>query len=190
MSQNRESPKTLKAINKFWINELDTNPEKWVDKLGDSSFENIIESDGRCCYACGRETSSLHRCHITPHALGGSQDHSNIFLLCGRCHQDNPDTAFPELFFNYIKNKKFWLDEIAVEFSKVFTRLLSSDEELGEKVVAKLLDPDFNFTKFLEEEETSKSMSLGCNCRMSYETMAGGIYYTLKESIESHELSS
>ena len=40
------------------------------------------------CVKCGTYRISLHRDHILPKSLGGSNDPSNIQLLCANCHQD------------------------------------------------------------------------------------------------------
>jgi hypothetical protein len=58
------------------------------------------------CFACGTyderwdrpQTSQdrwnraeLERAHIVPGALGGSDDASNVILLCKQCHRESPD---------------------------------------------------------------------------------------------------
>lgn len=48
------------------------------------------------CAACGYESRHLQRCHVVPHALGGSDvDPENFVLLCKRCHIDAPDHRDP-----------------------------------------------------------------------------------------------
>jgi len=40
------------------------------------------------CVKCGTYRVSLHRDHIVPKSLGGSDEPDNIQLLCANCHQD------------------------------------------------------------------------------------------------------
>jgi hypothetical protein len=40
------------------------------------------------CAKCSTWRQSLHRDHIIPKFLGGSDDPSNIQLLCANCHED------------------------------------------------------------------------------------------------------
>lgn len=179
---NRKGTSTTKKIHQHWYSKITGEDSNyWYKKLGDSSFENILEGSGNFCYACGRETKSLHHCHITPHALGGSSDDENIFLLCGRCHQDNPDTIFKDLFFDYVKNRNFWLDEIALQTTPIFLRLLRSNPNVGQSVLDKMLSPEFDLPSFMCENSLDK-VSAGCNNRMSYETMAGALFYLLSSN--------
>ena len=50
------------------------------------------------CWQCGCKRG-LQRCHIVPHALGGEDAPSNLVLLCGRCHLDNPNVADTEVMW-------------------------------------------------------------------------------------------
>ena len=55
--------------------------------------------------------SELNRCHITPKALGGDYEVSNIFLLCNDCHEKSPDTMNSKIFFAWIlANKRSPID--------------------------------------------------------------------------------
>lgn len=48
----------------------------------------------------------LERCHIIPRSLGGSNDPSNLFLLCSECHIQSPDTDNPEIFMKWIAHRR------------------------------------------------------------------------------------
>ena len=52
---------------------------------GDSRLEGRIFNDA--CWMCGMVSSKLQRCHILPRCDGGSDDASNLHLLCPGCHQ-------------------------------------------------------------------------------------------------------
>lgn len=55
------------------------------------------------CAACGYVSDSLQRCHLTPHALGGSDtDPANFVLLCGRCHAEAPDHVDGEMMRRWV----------------------------------------------------------------------------------------
>ncbi|WP_436210545.1 HNH endonuclease [Bradyrhizobium sp. LjRoot220] len=43
----------------------------------------------------------LQRCHIVARSLGGTNDISNLFLMCRECHDLAPNTSFPEIFFEW-----------------------------------------------------------------------------------------
>ncbi len=45
----------------------------------------------------------LQRCHIVPPTLGGTNDVSNLFLMCRECHDLAPNTSFPEIFFEWAR---------------------------------------------------------------------------------------
>jgi hypothetical protein len=49
----------------------------------------------------------LQRCHIIPKSLGGSDEPSNLFLMCAECHDLAPNTPLPHLFFKWV-DKQSW----------------------------------------------------------------------------------
>lgn len=49
---------------------------------------------------------ALERCHIIPFAEGGSDDPSNLFLLCPSCHKESPDTMDKAGFLRWVYNQK------------------------------------------------------------------------------------
>lgn len=44
------------------------------------------------CWACGR-MAETERCHIVPRSRGGSEECSNLVLLCKSCHHDAPSVS-------------------------------------------------------------------------------------------------
>lgn len=52
------------------------------------------------------EMASLERHHIIPLSLGGSDDSSNLCLLCLRCHEAAPHTDDADYFWNWAKNRQ------------------------------------------------------------------------------------
>lgn len=59
------------------------------------------------CWGCGvpEKGWKLTRCHIVPHASGGSSAPSNYFLLCHFCHRDQPDAASKSLQICWLDNR-------------------------------------------------------------------------------------
>ena len=74
--------------------------EYWLEK---NEFD-LWDYERPVCFICGA-THSLERCHIIPKALGGSDDCSNIVLLCGKHHRNAPNIAIPNIMIDYIKNE-------------------------------------------------------------------------------------
>lgn len=102
----RKSVAEAKSIHAYWYNEAVTNTEEFIGKFGESCLENVVQDDGDSCYACGKFDKHLMRCHMTPKALGGSHENSNLFLMCRDCHAENPDTIYLDLFQKYVKNRR------------------------------------------------------------------------------------
>lgn len=117
----------------YWDDKVlypDGHVETWN---GDSSGEMMITDIGEpACWACGYPvtlsatklaeiealpniesvykhklvTSRLQRCHLIPRAKGGSDDPSNIVLLCPECHAQAPDTAHSKHMLRWIYKRK------------------------------------------------------------------------------------
>jgi 5-methylcytosine-specific restriction endonuclease McrA len=61
----------------------------------------------------GWERIPLQRCHIIPRPLGGADEPSNLFLMCRECHDLQPNTAVPEIFFEWVRAQSSWRRESA-----------------------------------------------------------------------------
>lgn len=86
----------------------------------DSEIFYSIELEGAHCWACQKnfinskgklksynhKDLGLQRCHIIPLDSGGSNKASNLFLLCGDCHKESPDTLDEYYFFQWLDNKE------------------------------------------------------------------------------------
>lgn len=79
------------------------------------------------CWRCGYK-SSLERCHIIPRALGGSDEPSNLVLLCSRCHLEAPNINDPRFMWIWIRATcvpfydTYWIDRGIKEFEVMFKR--------------------------------------------------------------------
>ena len=118
MSKPRKATPTKRKILNYWTSTTEgQNHIKRIRESYNVKIENVVLLDYDCytCFACNKETSQLERCHIIPHANGGSSDVSNFVLMCPECHSKSPT----------INNEKFfwrWLDGVE-DFSFWGTRI-------------------------------------------------------------------
>jgi ribosomal protein L37E len=79
------------------------------------------------CWRCGYK-SSLERCHIIPHSLGGSEEPENLVLLCRRCHREAPNVADSRFMWIWLCATcvpfydTYWSIRGAFEFEQMFGR--------------------------------------------------------------------
>jgi len=89
----------------------------WLASSDRDTFAPMLEdATAPCCFACGWfserwsrptqkaswERATLERAHIIPSSLGGSDDASNVILLCAPCHRDSPDWPDPSEMARWI----------------------------------------------------------------------------------------
>ena len=48
--------------------------------------QELVSKHGTFCQKCGLDSDHLHVHHLIPRAAGGSDDMSNVALLCASCH--------------------------------------------------------------------------------------------------------
>ena len=59
------------------------------------------------CWACGEDCGdAIERAHIQAVSHGGSDDPENIFLLCWRCHREQPDAAPPDAQWAWLRSRE------------------------------------------------------------------------------------
>lgn len=105
---------------------------KWLSEKG-------MDWGEPCCWACGKfwwdkydikkphatrqelmalwEHVPLQRCHIIAKQFGGSDDVSNLFLMCIDCHDKAPNTRSTEAFFIWVE-KQNWFENFSAEVMK------------------------------------------------------------------------
>lgn len=105
--------------------------EYWKDKINTAIDDNT-------CFKCGftvKNVTCVERCHINSVFYGGSDDVSNLHLLCKNCHIVSEgyekqlyfdwffsDDAYSFIYtacYGYIKNKKKYPKEFDLLFNKV-----------------------------------------------------------------------
>ena len=112
MSQKRKMP-SKGAIADYWMKWETDN--KQIPPWGDWDWGEPA------CMACTRwlegwdnpktitgkwnSTKGLERCHVIPRYLGGTDDVSNLVLMCPKCHQSQPDDLDPEITYMYMRER-------------------------------------------------------------------------------------
>lgn len=169
----------MKRIHEHWLSKIDADSGA-ISLMGDNAYDNIM-CEHEVCYACGRE-AKLQRCHIVPHSLGGSDmDVENYFLMCLDCHQQNPDTVYPKLFWHYIRNRPQYLNVFATDVFQIISSLLAESTD-AEK------DAFMAFAKLPVREQTQfhlgiplEAMTVSLNNRMSTHTGVGAMFMNAVE---------
>lgn len=133
---------------------LSTKEEKEIHK----ECQTINGFDYKKLWNHKKVIGSCERAHIYPRALGGTEEPSNMFLLCPECHFDSPDTTNPTNFFRWVyrKDKNSFLGYDAGHI--VRKKLNDEIESRGfdaDKII-KDLDEDFRFDRFGKNKEFRK----------------------------------
>jgi hypothetical protein len=93
---NEKSLPSLKAIQKYWYTQERFD---FVEAFDEKNKEFY-------CWACDSDVSQVQKCHIVARSLGGSNEPSNLFLMCKSCHLESPDTLYEEIFFDWLWEKR------------------------------------------------------------------------------------
>lgn len=100
---------------------------KRLAKIDNPSWKEIRSAWNDC--------KELHRCHIVPRALGGTEEPDNIFLMCKRCHDKAPDTRSKEMFLRWVSSQ-YDVNRLVEEFDELKKALrdfgVDSDEDIVE----------------------------------------------------------
>jgi hypothetical protein len=129
----RRVTKTTKAaIAEYWLGTA----------VGSQRFPNneaLFDPDFPACFACGSPAledgdhppswkvwnqATLDRCHICPHSLGGTDDPTNLVLLCSSCHRDAPNVGDPCYMIKWMTERDTCIDR----FSHLLERTLDTFE--------------------------------------------------------------
>jgi len=104
----------------------------WSSRIDELEFSVDWRDADIYCWRCSHKTRALQRCHIVPHSLGGTDQPSNLVLLCGRCHLENPNTSDPKYFWMWLDAHRslslhgmyntYWFNRGIEEYRKVFGR--------------------------------------------------------------------
>ena len=147
-------------------------PSCWgCDKLiiGDAEKHRSDEDDEiyvKKVWSDPKVKSKFERCHIVPHAMGGGDEPSNLFLMCPSCHFASPDTLNPKSFFRWVYDQRskfsggkmrpqYALKELNKELNR---RGLPSIEELFSSVEVELTGDASALKEYLKKH-------IGAHCR-------------------------
>lgn len=166
------------AIHQYWQKRVNDDNGDFLKLVGDYTFETIYETSANCCYACGKECR-VHKAHIIPDSLGGTSQPDNLFLLCIPCHQANPDTVYPEMFFNYVKYVPHHLDTSVMSMKTIIDRLYKeATEDEKQKFNKVYKDPTVD-PKELWKSGNMSDVGTGLNNAMSLQTASVYMWKTI-----------
>lgn len=91
--------------------------------------------------------SKFERAHIIPKSLGGSNEPSNLFLLCPECHHYSPDTTNPANFYRWIykRNQDFCCGKMSPPY--IYKKLKEEIESRGYNLETIAKDISHKFTE-------------------------------------------
>jgi ribosomal protein L37E len=131
MKDTKKMRKTIKASHRDIV-------DYWEIREGDTGFGVDWAEAHEHCWRCGYK-SQLERCHIVPDSLGGSNDPSNLVLLCRRCHREAPNVSDPRFMWIWIRATSvpmyatYWIIRGHFEFEQMFGRLPFDEIALSEE---------------------------------------------------------
>jgi len=101
--------------------------DHWRTRQNEDELSVEWEDALEHCWRCGHE-SNLEKCHIVPKSLGGSDDVSNLVLLCNRCHKEAPNVQDHRFMWIWLKAhavelyNSYWYVLGIKEYRKMFNR--------------------------------------------------------------------
>jgi len=115
-------------------------------------FEIEINPSNPDCFACG-DYLQVQRCHISPVNKGGSNDVSNIHLLCNKCHAESEDMTGDAYWkwLQYMNHEKF---ETSIKW--VLLRLQGTPDYWAERIMEISDDRDLQAKYGLATDELQK----------------------------------
>ena len=165
---------TIKKIVEYW------------EARKDETELNVDWADAHeRCWRCGYKTK-LEKCHIIPKALGGSDQPSNLVLLCIRCHREAPNFPDPNFMWLWIKKTpvamaknypfaagmydSYWIVRGFQEYEQMFGRsplstIVCENAEKADQALQmfrKLLDEEFKKAKIHWGEGRLNPSTIAC----------------------------
>ncbi|AUV85943.1 hypothetical protein C1N50_07220 [Vibrio campbellii] len=128
----------------------------WIDKS--NVFKGFIDLNEPTCWACGQGWDGrydivggdylkawakcpLQICHIIPHSLGGTEEPSNLVLMCKECHDLAPNTTIKEVMFKWMASQS-WFFRFNAKLTQAFNDFDVPIEDY-EKLICLSQNPDF-----------------------------------------------
>jgi hypothetical protein len=155
-------------------------PSCWSCNFHYSSKYDIKSSDASWTkILIGWERIPLQRCHIIPRSLSGTDDPSNLFLMCRECHDLQPNTAHPEIFFEWVRAQS-WVRRESAKIEEAL-RCFDVSPDQHSELMQIIASPDFKSWlggKFGLHRPQSNYASV--SCRLSPASMIGLVVYYLR----------
>ena len=121
--ERRKGMLSTERVHAYWLKRASEDLGNLTKQIGWRAVDNIVFGKGDECYACG-SPKHLNKCHVVPNSCGGSSsDPANLFLMCSSCHQDNPDTVYPDMFWNFVRNREPFVNSAISAIYKLISDL-------------------------------------------------------------------
>lgn len=122
----RPTPPSRRAIAEYWCSCREAEGFLLHVDLGEPE-----------CWACGwivegeydgteeayNKAAWLDRCHLVPHARGGTSEIENFVLLCSACHRAMPNTTDRGYAICWVRTRSHWLQRVAEQLEAALTEL-------------------------------------------------------------------
>jgi hypothetical protein len=144
------------------------------------SLRNVVDykldEAHKVCWACGFSKSKWRptRAHIKAKSHGGSDDPSNFFLLCDRCHREQPDAASFDTQKNWLLQHENWITREVREAKEMFEKLRKiaisrNAEALLEEWVEKMSDrKDILMSKATRKSASAHQQTADSNWKWAF----------------------
>lgn len=128
-------------------------------------YEELANYNPRMLYDLPIVKSQYNRCHIVPHQAGGSDEPSNLFLLCEECHEESPDTLNPKNFFKWVyKKRKYESRPFGRNIKRFMEKYLEDCKEKGKSPYTFKIDKAKGFTHGARVSESTLIVALSDTC--------------------------
>lgn len=107
--------------------------ERYIEEvLKNKDYDEMALHNPKALYDTPQAKRNYNRCHIIPRQAGGSDEPSNLFLLCRKCHEESPDTLNQKNFFKWVyKKRKYEYSPFGIDFKRFFNEYLKDCKEKG-----------------------------------------------------------
>lgn len=123
VDKRRKGTPSTDRVHEYWLKRATEDLENLTAQIGWQAVDNIVFGEGKECYACG-SPRHLNKCHVIPNSCGGSaSDPANLFIMCSDCHQQNPDTIYPDMFWHFVRTREPYVSSTIKDVHRIITNL-------------------------------------------------------------------
>lgn len=141
--QNRGDTPSPSKIAEWWGGRAGRS---FIQELGERHGADLalkleeIDQGAAHCWACGYAPRrgkakytcrylALDRCHVKPLALGGTNDPSNLLMMCKECHGASPDSISDSIFWRWFARVEDRSNALIQGIAEIIPQDLSPIEE-------------------------------------------------------------